>query len=301
MRIALFLLAAWLVVSFVRRWRKAPPERRLRCVMQDLGVVALLYGAILVMLVFFEKMLVFPRGGGWDAPGSLAVEEVWLTSADGNKIHAWWCPVDDARCVVHYSHGNGGNLSHRADAIRDWQDVAKASVLIYDYPGYGRSSGSPSETGCVAAGQAAYNWLRDVRNVSPGQIVLYGKSLGGGVATELAMHNDHRLLVLFCPFTSIPDMAQSLFPFLPARYLVRTRFDNLSKLSTHAGPVLIGHGTNDGVIPHDHSERLHAACRMSTKKLLLYPGAGHAAPPRAFLAEAAALLTDSITRAAPPR
>src|SRR5207248_5963463 len=123
-------------------------------------------------------------------------------------------------------------------------------VLIFDYPGYGRSEGSPSEAGCYAAAEAAYAWLVQTQQVPPGQIILYGGSLGGGVAVELARRQPHRALILVSTFTSIPDMAQQLYPWLPARWLVRNRFDSLAKIGQCTQPVFIAHGTADGLLPY---------------------------------------------------
>src|SRR5262249_14221799 len=159
---------------------------------------------------------------------------------------------------VLYSHGNAGHIAGRIDLVRQWQKELGASVLIYDYPDFGRSTGVPSEAGCYAAGQAAYDWLRTVQKTPPERIIIYGKSLGCAVATELAMHNPHRALVLMAPFTSVPDMAQELFPFFPARWIARTRFDNAAKLAQYQGVLLIGHGREDNIVPYHHGLKLDA-------------------------------------------
>jgi pimeloyl-ACP methyl ester carboxylesterase len=290
----ILVLIVFVVCKFFRRLYRTAPERRWRFARSEMFSFGLIYGAFLVVLLFFEKRLVFPASAvvGWDQPEGLKVEDVWLTTRDGAAVHGWWCPVENPHWVVHYSHGNAGNLSHRREAIQSWQRACKASVLIYDYPGYGRSEGAPDEASCVAAGQAAYDWLRREQKVAPEQLIIYGKSLGGGVATELAVKNPHRLLVLFCSFTSMPDMAQAMFPFFPARYLVQTQFDNRAKLSEHTGPVVIGHGLADTLIPFQHSQRLYDALPGSAKQLRLYPGIGHSPPPYEFLHEVAAFLKD---------
>jgi fermentation-respiration switch protein FrsA (DUF1100 family) len=132
-------------------------------------------------------------------------------------------------------------------------------VLIFDYPGYGRSSGRPSEAGCYAAGVAAYEWLLQYRNMAPEHILLYGGSLGGAVAVELASRFPHRALVLVSAFTSIHDMARLQFPWLPARRILRHRFDNLAKISRCRGPVFLAHGTADRTVPFVQGQQLFAA------------------------------------------
>jgi fermentation-respiration switch protein FrsA (DUF1100 family) len=175
---------------------------------------------------------------------------------------------------VLYCHGNAGNLSHRASAITSWQKELGQSVLIFDYPGFGRSEGKPDEAGCYAAANAAYDWLTQVQKVPPERILLYGGSLGGGVAVDLASRQPHRALVLVKTFTSIPDVAQSVYPWLPARWLVRSRFDNLEKIRQCTQPVFIAHGTADRLVPFAQGERLFAAAN-EPKRFLAMPGIDH--------------------------
>jgi fermentation-respiration switch protein FrsA (DUF1100 family) len=153
--------------------------------------------------------------------------------------------------------------------------LAKAlgvSVLIFDYPGYGKSDGRPSEAGCYAAGEAAFTWL--TRQVPAENIILFGKSLGGGVATELARRHPHRALVLVKTFTSVPDVAQDIYPWLPARWLARNRFESLRKLSQCNRPVFVAHGDCDSIIPYAHGRRLYDAAH-EPKRFLAMPGCNH--------------------------
>lgn len=214
---------------------------------------------------------------GWvPPPDGLPVEELTLTSADGDAIHAWWVAPDGwkpADGAIHYSHGNGGNLSHRGGTLAGYRKFGYA-VLIYDYPGYGKSGGRPTEAGLYAAGEAAHRWLTETKGVPSERVILYGGSLGGAVATELATRHPCRALVLAAAFTSVPDMAQRQFWFLPARWFVRTRMDNLAKLATLACPVFVTHGTADRVVPFAMGERLVAAAR-GPKFFLPAPGRDH--------------------------
>jgi fermentation-respiration switch protein FrsA (DUF1100 family) len=198
----------------------------------------------------------------WLAPPNARVQDVELQTAGGTRIHAWWCPAKDwqpGQGALLYCHGNAGNLSGRADSIALWQKALGISVLIFDYPGYGRSEGIPTEAGCYAAADAAYQWLTGTMEVPPGQLLLYGGSLGGGVAVDLACRNPHRALILVKTFTSIPDAAQSVYPWLPARWLVRNRFDNLEKIVRCPAPIFVAHGTADRLIPFVHGQRLFEA------------------------------------------
>src|SRR5262249_4466588 len=135
--------------------------------------------------------------------------------------------------------------------------------------------GKPSEAGCYAAADAAYDWLAG--RCPPERIVLFGESLGGGVATDMALRKPHAALVLVRTFTSIPDMAQRLLPFLPARWLARQQYDNLAKIGRCPRPVYITHGDCDGTIPFAHSERLFAAAPQP-KRFFTMKGADHNDP-----------------------
>lgn len=236
------------------------------------------------MLLFLENWFIFRPATVkefWEEPAA-GVQEVLLTSADGTTLHAWWHPVPDARWVVLYCHGNAGNVSQWSPAARAWNEHVGASVLLFDYPGYGKSDGKPSEASCYAAGEAAYRWLIEEQKVPPERILLHGVSLGGAVALNLATRHPHAALVLLCAFTSLPDMAQGMFPWLPARWLVRTQFDNLAKIATHHGPVFLAHGDADELVPFDHCRRLFAAAAAERKEFFSIPGGHHndsATPP----------------------
>ncbi len=187
------------------------------------------------------------------------MEDVQLRTGEGTMIHGWWCPVPGWRPeqgAMLYCHGNAGNLSSRADVIREWQEGLGQAVLIFDYPGYGRSEGKPGEAGCYAAADAAYDWLTQVKKVPAERVLIYGGSLGGGVAVDLASRKPHRALVLVKTFLSVADTAQSIYPWLPARWLVRNRFDSASKIQRCTKPVFIAHGTNDSLIGFTQGERL---------------------------------------------
>jgi fermentation-respiration switch protein FrsA (DUF1100 family) len=188
-------------------------------------------------------------------PPSL-VQDVELHTADGTAIHARFCPFPGSTGAVLYCHGNAGNLEGRAPPVRALWMAVRESVLIFDYPGYGRSAG---EAGCYAAAEAAYDWLGQTQHIAPEQIVLYGESLGGGVAVDLAIRRPHRALVLVKTFTSIPDVAQSLFDPLPVRWLVSNRFDNLGKIGRCRRPIFIAQGNGDRLVPFWQGERLRDA------------------------------------------
>jgi pimeloyl-ACP methyl ester carboxylesterase len=249
-------------------WERSWKHRLARLVVY----LAAFYVAFLVLLLALEDRFLYgPRDAIlYDPPAGLEIENVEMTSRLGDRIHAWWSTPRGWRPeqgAVIFCHGNAFNLSIRAGVMPHWHRDLGQAVLLFDYPGYGRSSGSPSEAGCYAAGEAAYDWLTGVQNVPGEGIILYGGSLGGGTATELARNRPHRALVLVASFTSFPDMAQLRFPFMPGRWLVRNQFDNLGKIADCKGPVFIAHGTLDDLIPLEQGERLFAAA-SEPKRLL---------------------------------
>src|SRR5262249_58324820 len=170
-----------------------------------------------------------------------------------------------------YCHGNAGNLSHRAGAVAALQKLLGVPILIFDYPGYGKSAGRPTEAGCCAAAEAAYDWLTGTQKVPPERLLLYGGSLGGGVAVDLASRRPYGALILMKTFTSMPDVGQSLYPWLPVRWLMRNRFNSLEKIGSCRQPVFIAHGTTDGLIPFAQGERLFAAAN-EPKRFFAMPG-----------------------------
>jgi fermentation-respiration switch protein FrsA (DUF1100 family) len=209
-----------------------------------------------------ENSLVFQPGHGPDTPlppGQTAVQEVQLPSADGAVIQARWCPQLGARGAVLYCHGNAGDLEGRGGEVRALWEALGESVLIFDYPGFGRSTGRPSEAGCYAAAEAAYDWLIHTQHVRPEDVLIYGESLGGGVAAHLAARQRHRALVLVRTFTSVPDVARGLVPGLPAHWLMVNRFNNLEEIRRCRQPIFIAQGERDRLMPWAHGEQLYAA------------------------------------------
>jgi fermentation-respiration switch protein FrsA (DUF1100 family) len=245
-----------------------------------LGGAILSYLGVVIVLQFLENRLLFHpvrAAQEWLPPPNARVQDVDLFTVSGTRIHGWWCPVKNwhpGQEAMLYCHGNAGNLSYRSQAIALWQQALGISLLVFDYPGYGRSDGTPTEAGCYASADAAYDWLTRTMKVPPDRILIYGGSLGGAVAVDLASRQPHRALILAKTFTSIPEAAQSVYPWLPARWLVRNRFDNLAKIAQCTRPIFIAHGTSDRLVPLAHGKRLFEAAR-EPKHFLAMPGLDH--------------------------
>jgi len=207
----------------------------------------------------FENSLVYlptryPQGN-WNPPG-LWFEDAQFQATDGTQLHGWYVPHPEPRAVVLFAHGNGGNLSGRADVLRLFHNDLKVSVLIFDYRGYGKSEGKPYERGVLSDARAARAWLAKRTGVSEQDIVLFGRSLGGAVAVDMAAHDGARGLILESTFTSLPEVAAVHYPWLPTRWLMSNRFDSEAIIADYPGPLLQSHGTADTVVPFELGRRL---------------------------------------------
>lgn len=229
-------------------------------------------------LAMLEQRLVFAPSqypaGDWNPP-SLNKEDVWFTSADGTRLHGWYCPVHHPRATILYLHGNGGNITSRADVVCQLQKL-NVTVFIFDYRGYGRSEGRPSEKGVLDDARAARRWLAERDRLSEQQIVLLGRSLGGGVAVDLAT-DGARGLILQSTFTSLPDVADEHTHLLPVQHLMRNRLDSLSKIAQYHGPLFISHGEDDRLIPMEQGRALFDRA-PGPKQFIAIPKAGHNTP-----------------------
>ncbi len=258
------------------------PRRRGRTALRWLVLLGVLYLVVVAVFKFFENSLVYPRmteADGFRPPPARDVEDVNLTSADGTPIHGWWLPPETGETTraVLLCHGNGANLSYRGELMLALRRHLGCGVFQFDYPGYGKSSGEPSEAGCYAAADAAFGWLTATMGVPADQVIVYGESLGGGVAVDVVSRNDCRAVVLVSTFTSLPAAAKSRFWFLPCHWMMSNRFDSLSKLGRVQRPVFIAHGTIDRTVPFSHGEELF---RLATgpKRFVRRDGRGHNDP-----------------------
>lgn len=233
----------------------------------------------------FEESAIFHPSrypeGDWDSEP--AYEDAWFTPADGARIHGWYAEAKNPRAVVLFAHGNAGNITHRRWVLELFRDRLGASVLAFDYRGYGRSEGAPNERGILADARAARAWLAKRAGVDERDIVVAGESLGGGVAVDLAAKDGARGLVLMNTFSSLPEVASSHFRLLPARLLMTTRLDSRSKIGDYRGPLLQTHGDADRVVPYALGRRLFDAAN-EPKRFIAVRGGDHNDPPsREFL------------------
>ena len=227
-----------------------------------------------------RRMIYFPMG---DVPTPASVglrqtEEVTLATSDGLELRGWFAralqrPDRGVPATVLVFNGNAGNRAYRAP-LADALQRRGFNVLLMDYRGFGGNPGTPDERGLAADSRAARAYVVTRADVDPSRIVYFGESLGAAVAIDLAVEHPPTALVLRSPFTSLADVGQHHYRFLPVRALLRDRFDSLGRIGRVGSPVLVIAGDRDGIVPTAHSLRLYDAAR-EPKTLLMIEGADH--------------------------
>jgi len=226
-------------------------------------ILAAGYGLIVAIVYFMQgRMLYLP-----DMPGrtltntptdiGLDYQDVSIETADGVTLHGWFIPGRSSQVLLFF-HGNAGNISHRLTSIRQFQSLG-LSVLIIDYRGYGQSGGRTTEKGVYRDADAAWRYLTETRGIVTSDIVIFGRSLGASVASRLAAQHEPLALIVESSFTSVPDIAQELYPWLPARWLSRLRHATRDYARDVRCPILVVHSRDDEIIPFHHGEAIFAA------------------------------------------
>lgn len=216
----------------------------------------------------YQEWVATPEDGG------IPFEDLMLTAEDGTAISAWFVPArDPAAPVLLFCHGNAGNISHRVHNLVLLNRIGM-SVLIFDYPGFGRSGGRPLESGVYRSAHTAYRHLREQRGVPDERIVLFGRSLGAAAAVELAAGGRGRALIMEGAFTDLYAMGRHLYPVLPLPRRLKRKYPSARWLAEVRMPVLIIHGEADRLVPVSMARRLYQLARRP-KDLYLIPGAGH--------------------------
>ncbi len=233
------------------------------------------YVGVATLLFVVQRSIVFvpdtPRPNAAEV-GLASLREVKLATPGGLRLLAWWVPPRSGLAVLAYFHGNGGNLGNRRDRLR--QFAAEGwGVLMPEYPGYGGNPGSPSERAFDDAAAAAMSFL-DHENIEHRRVVVYGESIGTGVATRVAAGRDLGALILESPFSSLVDIARRRFPYLPVGLLLRDRFDQLSRIGQVRCPILVLQGSKDVIVPPDLGRRLFDAAPQP-KTLWVALAGGH--------------------------
>lgn len=233
--------------------------------------VAVGYVAIVGLAFAFQDQLLFqPSSRLLATPddAGMAYETVHLETEDGETLHGWWIPAPDgsrdtspggrSTHTLLFFHGNAGNISGRLESVQQFHNLG-LNVLIVDYRGYGQSTGSPSEAGLYKDAAACWAHLTDDRGIAPEDVVIFGRSMGGGPATWLATREPPAAMILESVFTNVPDVGAHHYSFLPVRALATNQFDNESRVPEIEVPTLHIHSRGDRVVPFELGRRVYEA------------------------------------------
>lgn len=243
-------------------------------------IILSIAAAFIVLILFIRfleyKSLYFPLKKIEATPGeiNLDYEDVVVTAKDGIKIYGWFVPANKPRATILFCHGNGGNISHRMEKISMF-NFLNLNVLIFDYRGYGRSTGHPLERGLYLDAEAVYDYLVKRKHISAGEIIAYGESLGGAVAIDLAWKNELGGIIIEEGFTSLRDMGKKIFPFIPTS-IYKSEFDSLRKIKDIRSPILIFHSVDDEIVPFELGRKLFDEAPEPKEFVQLQGGHNHA-------------------------
>lgn len=242
-------------------------------ILKILSRLAFFYIATLVFVFFAQRWLIYHPSKTLYPPskyGLSGFKEVEVTASDGIKLLCWYKEAEEGFPTIIYFHGNGGNLSNR---VTRYNVLAQEGYGIFavSYRGYGKNGGKPSEQGLYKDGRAGVFFLKE-KGVD--DVLIFGESLGTGVAVQMATEFDSKGLILEAPYSSIPDVARGIYFWLPVNLLSRDRFESVKKISKVKSPILIFHGTEDGVINIKYGRKLYNAANQP-KKMIEIPEAGH--------------------------
>ncbi len=243
--------------------------------------IALFYLVAIIAIYFAQAIFIYaphmPTRELVASPSDIGLEfeALYLSTKDNEQIHAWYIPAKSHTTkTVLFLHGNAGNISHRLETIKIFNQLG-LNLLIIDYRGFGKSTGKPSELGTYIDADTAWQYLIEEKNLTPDQIIVAGRSLGGGVAAELAKKVQPAMLILESTFTSMTEVSAKHYPFMPTSLIVKHEYETINKLKDIHCPIVIAHSKNDEVIPFEHSQRNFAAANEPKKFITLKGGHGN--------------------------
>lgn len=224
-------------------------------------VVFIAYSGLGLVLFFMQPVFLYsPVREVSYTPDELGLdfEKVHFKSSDGLLLSGWYIPVKNAGLTVLFCHGNGGNMMHCLDTINILYNMG-LNCFIFDYRGYGNSEGKPGEEGTYLDARAAYKWLTEDKKISPDDIVVFGRSLGGSIAARLASGVRAKALIVESTFTSYVDIGKTFYPYMPVRWFARFSYRTIDYVKDVHCPVMIIHSRNDETIPFEFGLELYEA------------------------------------------
>ena len=223
------------------------------------------------LLFMFQRKIIFNKSGKPKDPEYYNLgktKEIFIKTSDKISLLAWYHEGDKNMPILVYFHGNSFDIGERAYRIKRYND-AGFSTLLVSWRGFSGNDGNPTEENLYLDGNATIDWVLKNTKFKIEDIVNYGESLGSGVAVELNLKYEFLCTVLEAPFTSIADVANKRYKIYPTKYLVKDKFDNLSKIDQIKSPILIISGLRDEVVPHSHSKLLHNKANNTKKSLFI--------------------------------
>jgi hypothetical protein len=225
-----------------------------------LGLAGVYVLVCLLVIVFQHKFVYFPERQIVATPADvdLLFDDVFFKTDDAVALHGWYVPVDGARHVLIFFHGNAGNISHCMESIALFHGLG-VGVFVFDYRGFGRSGGRAGEAGTYKDAQAALSYVRSKLPFAPENVIYFGRSLGSAVAIELATHEPPKGLIAESCFSSMPDVGARVYPWLPVRLMSRIRYDSMPRVAALSCPKLFIHSQSDEILPFALARRLFDA------------------------------------------
>lgn len=256
-------------------------DGRVRRWLRITAAVGIAYLGVLLTMAFFENALVYPARhypiGDWETD-SIGAQDVEFESADGTELHGWFFAHDNPRGHLLVFHGNGEHIADTRCFLQWLHDELQVSLFAIDYRGYGKSEGSPCEKGVLEDGEAALKWLTENQQIDVSEVIVVGRSLGGGVGVHLASRHPVGGLILVGTFHSLVEVAAHHYWFLPVRIFMKNRYASKRKIRNYHGPLLQFHATEDYVVPVRFARRLFDQAPSEHKTFVSLDGLGHNDP-----------------------
>jgi len=229
-------------------------------------IIAAYWGVGTILYLMQPKFMYNPVRQMPYSPEELGLnyEDVWFRTKDGVRLNGWYIPAENADFTALFCHGNGGNIMHRLDTINLLYNMG-VNCFIFDYRGYGKSTGKPSEQGTYLDAQAAYRWLRSEKKTPRRNVIIFGRSIGGSIAAYVAGRFKVAGLIVESAFTSYVDIGKKFYPYMPVKYFARFSYNTVDCIEKVKCPVLIIHSRNDKLVPFEFALELYEAANEPKK------------------------------------
>ncbi len=238
------------------------------------GLLLVTYLALAAVLYFMQpKFLYSPERDVYSTPAELGLdfEDVVFKSADGLDLSGWYIPAKNSKHTLLFCHGNGGNMAHRLDSINIFHNLG-LNCFIFDYRGYGDSPGKPGEKGTYTDAMAAYKWLTEGKKIPAEGIIIFGRSLGGSIAAQLASKVEARALIVESTFTSYVDIGNEYYPYMPVRWFARFGYRTIDYIRDVRCPVMLIYSRNDEIVPYKFGLELYEAANEPKEFIEIFGG-----------------------------